>query len=60
MKRKANKNKVGLEWETTKMAWNVGSANDEKRSCGEVKNFHVLLGVMDVKPARLIVTLGGD
>ena len=46
--------------DTTKMAWNVGSANDKKRSCGEVKNFHVLLGVMDVKPARLIVTLGGD
>ena len=22
-----------------KMAWNVGSANDEKRSCSEVKNF---------------------
>ena len=46
--------------DTTKMVWNVGSVNEEKRFCGEVKNFQVLLGVMDVKPAGLIVTLGGD
>ena len=24
---------------TMKIAWNVGSVHDEKRSCGEVKNF---------------------
>ena len=30
---------------TTKMAWNVGSVNDEKRSCGEVKNFQCCCSV---------------
>ena len=25
--------------DTMKMAWNVGSVNDEKRPCAEVKNF---------------------
>ena len=25
--------------DTMKMVWNVESVNDEKRSCGEVKNF---------------------
>ena len=43
-----------------KMTWNVGSVNDEKRSCDEVKISWLLLSVMDVKPAGLMVTLGGD
>ena len=49
--------------DTMKIEWNVGSVNDEKRFYGEVKNFQfpmMLLKVMDVKPAGLIVTLGGD
>ena len=25
--------------DTMKISWNVGSVNNEKRSCGEVKNF---------------------
>ena len=44
-----------------KMAWDVGSVNDEKKSCYEVKNLErLLLSVMDVKLAGLMVTLGGD
>ena len=43
-----------------KMTWNVGSVNDEQRSCDEVKISWLLLSVMDVKPAGLMVTLGGD
>ena len=44
-----------------KMAWDVGSVNDEKKSCGKVKNFPRLPGVMDVlKWAGWIVTLEGD
>ena len=35
MEEKPNKNKVGVEWKT----WGMGRVNDEKRSCGEVKNF---------------------
>ena len=38
----------------------MGSVNDEKRSCGEMKISCLLLGVMDVKAAGLVVTLGGD
>ena len=43
-----------------KITLNAGSLNDEKRSCCEVKISWLLLGVMDVKPAGLIVTLGED
>ena len=50
----------GVEWETMKITWNVGSVNGEERSYGEVKNFPRLLLGEDVKPAGLIVTLGGD
>ena len=40
-----------------KMAWNVGSVNTRKECCGEVKKLpRLLLGVIDVKPAGLIVT----
>ena len=48
--------------DTMKMAWDVGSVNDQKKSCDEVKNSpRLLLGVMDVlKWAGWIVTLGGD
>ena len=34
--------------------------NDEKRSCGEVKNFKAAARCNGVKPAGLIVTIGGD
>ena len=47
--------------DTMKLTWNVGIANDEKRSCSEVKKFpRLLLGLMDMKPAGLIVAPGGD
>ena len=40
-----------------KMAWNVGSVKKRKKCCGEVKEFpRLLLGVIDVKPAGMIVT----
>ena len=37
-KTKQKQSGSGVE-KTMKMAWNVGSVNDEKRSCGEVKDF---------------------
>ena len=43
--------------DTMKMAWNVGSIKTGKRCYVEEKNFsRLLLGVIDVKPAELIVT----
>ena len=43
--------------DTMKMAWNMGSIKTGKRCCVEEKNFsRLLLGVIDVKPAELIVT----
>ena len=46
-----------------KITWNVGNANDEKRSCSEVPRRNrraKTLCVMDVKPVGLMVTLGGN
>ena len=43
--------------DTMKKAWNVGSVKTRKKCCGEVKKLpRLLLGVIDVKPAGLIVT----
>ena len=43
--------------DTMKMAWNVGSVKTREKCCGEVKKLpRLLLGVIDVKPAGLIVT----
>ena len=56
-KQKQGGNGVG---DTMKMTWNVGSINDEKRSFGEENISWLLLGVIDVKPIGLMVTLGGD
>ena len=43
--------------DTMKMIWNVGSVKMRKKCCGEVKKLQrLLLGVIDVKPAGLIVT----
>ena len=39
MEEKTKQNKVGVEWETMKMAWNLGSVNGKKTYFGEVKNF---------------------
>ena len=44
MEEKIKQNQGGFGvGDTMKMAWDVGSINDEKKSCDEVKNFPVIL-----------------